>query len=200
MSEDLFLVQKRESFCQVVPFEVLNSNIQLICLLLEGMAIHALVLRTNYNTCLMKTLYPILEKIGCVNAAVSHTASQVLMDISEFTNYESVGDLLLINSDYLINAITLQFRHLVYGTAAPCVLAVILKLCNSDIMSIICDTIEDVFQALDEYQEEVAEEMLNVLKYFAIAVDKWYNSATDTTKCSKVSLFIFYMGYWDVQP
>lgn len=183
-AQHLSLVQK--SSYQVIPFEILNSNVQLICMLLEGLATHSFVLRTSYNVYLMRTLYPILEKIGSVNATISRSATQALLDISESTNYESVGDLLLINSDYLINAVTLQFRHFVYGTAAPCVLAVILKLCNSNIMPIICDAIDDVFQALDEYQEEVAEEMLNVLKYFAMAVDKWYNIKIQTQSTLKV--------------
>ena len=99
---------------------------------------------------------------------------QVLTDISRYCNYESVSDLILFNSDYLINSVALQFRHMMLGSGAPAVLSVILKLCDRDIMSVVCDATADVFRILDEYQEEIADSMLEVLKQFAMSVDRWF--------------------------
>ena len=157
-----------------LPFETINHNIQLICLLLEGFSTHSYILRTNYNIHLIKTLYPILEKVGSTNATINRTALQTLNNISTYCNYDSLSDLILFNSDYLINAVTLQFRHMMVDSAAPAVLSVILRLCDKDIMPIVCDSAADVFRLLDEYQEEIAIQMMEVLKQFAFAVDKWF--------------------------
>lgn len=159
-----------------ISFETLHNNIQIICLLLEGMGVCAEVLGTNFNVLLINTLYPVLEKIGSINAAVSETAMETLTDIVTFCNYENISDLILINADYLINSVTMQFRHLVHGSAAPAVLCVVLRFCSKDMMVIVADAVGDVFRVLDDYQDEVAEEMLNVLKCFAIAVNKWYTN------------------------
>ena len=146
----------------MLPFEKLHANIQLNCLLLEGFAIHAQILKTNYNIFFIQSLYPILEKIGSVNAAINRTALQVLTDMASHCNYESISDLVLFNSDYLINAVTLQFRNMISGSAAPAVLSVILKLCDKEIMPVVCDAVDDVFRNLDEYQEDVGDVMLEV--------------------------------------
>ena len=181
---------------QQLPFETLNSNIQLTCLLLEGIAIFSEVLKTNFNVLLIQALYPVLEKVGSTNASISQAALNTLINISRHCNYNDVEDLILVNSDYLINSITMQFRHLVYDSAAPAVLCVIIKFCNKDLVPIISDAIEDVFNALDNYQEEVAENMLNVLDCVAVAVNKWYNGdgqENEKTNCSQkqtVSEFI----------
>ena len=172
---EALLNQLEENQSQVtLTVETLNYNIQSICLLLEGFAVHAYVLQSSYNVYLIQTLYPILEKVGSSNASIHHTAMQVLTDISRYCNYESVSDLILFNSDYLINSVALQFRHMMLGTAAPAVLSVILKLCDRDIMSVVCDATADVFRILDEYQEEIADSMLEVLKQFAMSVDRWF--------------------------
>ena len=94
--------------------------------------------------------------------------------IQRYCNYESVSDLILINSDYLINSVTLQFRRIVLGSAAPAVLAVVLKLCDREIMPVVCDATADVFRLLDVYQEEIAGSMLEVLNQFAMSVDRWF--------------------------
>ena len=172
---EALLNQLEESQSQVtLPVEMLNYNVQSICLLLEGFAVHAYVLRSSYNVYLIQTLYSILEKVGSSNASIHRTAMHVLTDISRYCNYDSVSDLILFNSDYLINSVTLQFRHMMLGSAAPAVLSVILKLCDRDIMTVVCDATADVFRILDEYQEEIADSMLEVLKQFAIAVDRWF--------------------------
>eukprot|EP00111_Clytia_hemisphaerica_P003041 TCONS_00008636-protein len=164
-----------------LPFETINHNIQLICLLLEGFSTHSYILRTNYNIHLIKTLYPILEKVGSTNATINKTALRTLNNLSMYCNYDSLSDLILFNSDYLINAVTLQFRHMMIDSAAPAVLAVILRLCDKDIMPIVCDSAADVFRLLDEYQEEIAIQMLEVLKQFALAVNKWFCSEQNET-------------------
>jgi len=155
--------QQQSNNSIILPFETLHANIQLNCLLLEGFAIHAHIMKTNYNIFFMQSLYPILEKVGSVNASINRTALQVLTDMACYCNYESISDLVLFNSDYLINAVTMQFRHMVFGSAAPAVLSVILKLCDKEIMPIVCDAVDDVFRNLDEYQEDVGDAMLEVL-------------------------------------
>ncbi|XP_065649098.1 TELO2-interacting protein 1 homolog isoform X4 [Hydra vulgaris] len=160
-----------------ISFETLHQNIQLISALLEGISTFAKVMKTDFN--LINVLYPVLEKVGSTNATISRTALQTLHDIVKHCGYSSISDLILKNSDYLINSITLRFRRFARNSAATSVLCVILKYSNSDIMSLVADATGDVFRILDFYQEEAAYEMLNVLMHLSQAVDKWFNGVID---------------------
>ncbi|XP_065647166.1 TELO2-interacting protein 1 homolog isoform X7 [Hydra vulgaris] len=160
-----------------IPFETLHQNIQLISVLLEGISTFVKVMKTDFN--LINVLYPILEKVGSTNTTISRIAVQTLHDIVKHCGYSNISNLILKNSDYLINSITLRFRRFAKNSAAASVLCVILKYSNSDIMSLVADAADDVFRILDFYQEEAAYEMLNVLMHLSQAVDKWFNGVID---------------------
>jgi len=125
----------------------------------------------------MEVLYPLLEKVGSTNTNIHVSALETLHDITRNCGYENMFELIIINSDYLLNSITLEFRRLTTNSATSSVLCVILQYCTKDFLPIISDAIEDVFKVLDEYQDEVADDMLNVLKFLAMAVYKWYINA-----------------------
>ena len=165
----------------IIPFEILNSNIQLICILLEGIANCAQLLQSDFNDHLMNTLYPLIEQVGSTNAAVSSSAVETLNTIVRCCGYQDISDLIHRNSDYLLNSITLQLRRLSVGCSAPAVLCVVLRYCDEAMIEIVLDVIENIFFILDEYGEEVAPEMLLVLKHYNMAVDSCYNNTTHST-------------------
>ena len=171
-----------------MPVEMLNSNIQLICLILEGLSNMAKILKNDLSPYLIQVLYPVIEKVGSQNMRIHQTALKTLDTIAVACGFENITTLIMNNSDYLVNSITLEFRHLHVASTAPSVLCVILKFCTKEMLITIADIIEDVLTALDTYQDEVAAQMLNVLKYFAVAVSQCYDSGVSKTKGSKVGV------------
>lgn len=169
------------------PFEVLNSNIQLICILLEGVSNCAHVLKTEFNIWMIQVLYVLLEKVGFTNAAISLTAIETLNNLVRFCDYKDISHLIFTNSDYLLNSITLQFRRITYNSAAPAVLCVVLRFCDSSLIPIISDVIGEVFNVLDEYQEEVADDLLTVLKHYNMAVAECYAASEQSKGTLKTS-------------
>ena len=168
--------------------EMLNSNIQLICLILEGLLNMGKILKNNFSPYLIQVLYPVIEKVGSQKMRIHQTALKTLDTVAVICGFENITTLIMNNSDYLVNSITLEFRHLHVASTAPSVLCVILKFCTKEMLIIIADIIEDVLAALDTYQDEVATQMLNVLKYFAVAVSQCYDSSASKTIGSKVGI------------
>ena len=171
-----------------IPIEQINSNIQLICLMINGIAICSGI--RNFNVFLIKVMYPLLEKLGNENAQIANTSLNALSAISKncgrgsenhspdgilHSSYSgSIAGLISHNADYLVNSISMSFRHLTLLSSAPCVLSVMLTYSNRDILPLVADVIQDVFHYLDLYQEEVAFSLLKVLKSLAMAVQKWF--------------------------
>ena len=205
-----------------IPIEKINSNIQLICLMINGVSICSGI--KNFNVFLIRVLYPLMEKLGNENALIATAALNALSVISrncvdgavnsgtdsasgscnhvkEGTNsngiqgsvkrpYEGasswsnfgdgyIGELILNNADYLVNSISMSFRHLTLLSSAPCVLSVMLTYSNKDILPLVADVIQDVFNCLDLYQEEVAFPLMKVLKSLASAVHIWFGKEAD---------------------
>lgn len=185
LEEQLTLLRAGESREQLgywergLPIEQINSNIQLICLMIKGISICSGL--KNFGVSLIRVLYPILEKLGNENSMIAASALDALSVISRKCVGASKGtnpiaDLISHNSDYLINSISMSFRHLTLLSSAPCVLSVMLSYSNRDILPIVSDVIQDVFRCLDLYQEEVAFSLMKVLKSLVSAVYTWYGS------------------------
>ena len=187
-----------------ISFQELNSNIQLICLFLEGISSFAKYMRTNFSPLLINSLYKIIGKAGNENAAICRTAQQTIVDICSSCGYDSISDLIVFNSDYLVNSITLEFRHLMSDTSASDVLCVIFRHCTDDVLLLVSDVMEDVFTAMDRYQDEVAAPMLRVLRAANEAVIRWFvkesnaaattSNSTSTKERVKVGQFLFLDG------
>ena len=172
-----------------LPIEQINSNIQLICLMIKSISVSSGI--RNFNLFLIKVMYPLMEKLGNENALIANTALNALSVISRNCegavsasggyergmagrNAGSIAELISENSDYLINSISMSFRHLTLLSSAPCVLSVMLSYSNKDILPIVADVIQDVFRFLDLYQEEVAISLMKVLKSLALAMQAWF--------------------------
>ena len=172
-----------------LPIQQINSNIQLICLMIKGISISSGI--KDFKLFLIKVMYPLMEKLGNENALIANTALNALSVISRNCegavpgnggrergmvgrNSGSIAELISENSDYLINSISMSFRHLTLLSSAPCVLSVMLSYSNKDILPIVADVIQDVFRFLDLYQEEVAISLMKVLKSLALAMQAWF--------------------------
>ncbi|XP_056022184.1 TELO2-interacting protein 1 homolog [Ostrea edulis] len=154
-----------------------NRNILQICLYLEGIGSFATVLKDRYIPYLMKTIYPLLEKLGDETAYISSTAYLSLCDICHVCQYKSIGELVQRNADYLVNAISLRLRHFYENKKSPLVLKVMLQYSSCDILPLIDDTVQEILESLDDNYEQEAFLFLSVLYELVKAVNRWYKDS-----------------------
>lgn len=158
----------------VLPFEVLNSNVQLSCLLLEAIGVFSTVIASHFERNLMQVLYPVMAKLGNDNAAVSRSAYETLVKICQSCGYASVDELIARNADYLVNSISLDFKYVFMNCQAPCVLKVMIQYSNPGILSIIEDTLMDIFSVIDLYADELMYLLMKVLNVLVLMIKKWF--------------------------
>jgi len=158
----------------IISYQSLNSNILLTCLLLEGIGIFACSLKEHFNPLLIDTLYLMLAKLGDSNAAVSRSAYGTLVMISKSCGYSSVEDLITHNADYLVNSIAMDLKYVFVNEQAPHVLRVMLQYSNKGILTIIEDTICDVFNIMDLYPDQLIHSLMKVLHSLVYVLCQWF--------------------------
>uniref|UniRef100_A0A8C1NG35 TELO2 interacting protein 1 n=1 Tax=Cyprinus carpio TaxID=7962 RepID=A0A8C1NG35_CYPCA len=89
----------------------LSSNIWQICIQLDGIGGFALALGTDFCLVLMMTLYPVLEKARDESLLVSKAAFSTMCDLCKACNYSSPKELVIKNSDYLLNDVSLNLAR-----------------------------------------------------------------------------------------
>ncbi|XP_062361142.1 TELO2-interacting protein 1 homolog isoform X3 [Cinclus cinclus] len=155
-----------------VTARTMNSNIWQICIQLEGVGCFAAVLGKEFRLLLLSALYPVLEKAGDRTLLISETALGTLADISEACGYDSVQCLISENSDYLVNGISLNLRHLAYQPRASQVLDTMLRNSDASLLPLVEDVIQDVLSALDQSYNSQASTFLRVLHSVMTALDE----------------------------
>lgn len=129
---------------KVRSIEQINSNITLICLLLEGIERCSDVLGTDFQTELIEVLYPLLVKVDSQNGRVSRTALLALSGIARSCAVSSLPELLRQNADYIVDAVSLRLRHVTQYPEAPSVLGVVLRHGSADMLPVFHDVILEV--------------------------------------------------------
>ncbi|EDO32342.1 predicted protein, partial [Nematostella vectensis] len=157
-----------------LSFEELNSNILLECLILEGLGTFARILGKQFQDFLIDVLYLILEKLGSDNATISRAAYGTLILICQSIGSRSLEALIACNADYLVNSISLDFKYIFINGRAPRVLQVMIQYSNSDILSIIDDTLSDTFAVMDVYPDEFMLSLVKVLHALVCALSRWF--------------------------
>ncbi|NXO74150.1 TTI1 protein, partial [Phainopepla nitens] len=157
-----------------VTTRTMNSNIWQICIQLEGVGCFAAVLGKEFRLLLLSALYPVLEKAGDRTLLISETALGTLADVCEACGYGSVQCLIKENSDYLVNGISLNLRHLAYQPRASQVLDTMLRHSDASLLPLIEDVIQDVLSALDQSYNSQASTFLRVLHSVMTALVQWF--------------------------
>ncbi|XP_014799359.1 PREDICTED: TELO2-interacting protein 1 homolog [Calidris pugnax] len=160
-----------------VTTRTMNSNIWQICIQLEGVGCFAAVLRKEFRLLLLSALYPVLEKAGDKTLLISETALGTLVDICEACSYDSVQRLINENSDYLVNGISLNLRHLAHQPHASQVLDTMLRHSDASLLPLVEDVIQDVLSALDLSYNNQAFTFLRVLHSVMTALVQWFGSS-----------------------
>ncbi|XP_021765318.1 uncharacterized protein LOC110729837 isoform X2 [Chenopodium quinoa] len=97
--------------------------------LIEGIGIFNITLHEHFASSgfLCSSLYLLLENLMCSNSDVRHASDVVLRLISATSGCASVGHLVMLNSDYVIDSLCHQLRHLDLNPHVPNVLAAMLS-------------------------------------------------------------------------
>ncbi|KAL0157594.1 hypothetical protein M9458_045670, partial [Cirrhinus mrigala] len=127
----------------------LNSNIWQICIQLEGIGGFALALGIDFRLLLMTSLYPVLEKAGDESLLVSQAAFSAMCDLCKACDYSSPKELVIKNSDYLLNDVSLNLTRPSIHPHAPRVLAVMFTHSDASLLPLVADVVQDVLTALD---------------------------------------------------
>lgn len=175
--------------CQVTSFPALskpspticsmNSNIWQICIQLEGIGHFAYALGTDFRLLLMSALYPVLEKAGDQTLLISQAATSAMMDICHACGYDSLQHLINQNSDYLVNGISLNLRHLSLHPHTPKVLEVMLRNSDASLLPLVADVVQDVLATLDQFYDKRAASFVSVLHALLAALAQWFPDTGD---------------------
>ena len=150
----------------------MNSNIWQICIQLEGIGHFAHALGKDFRLLLMSALYPVLEKAGDQTLLISQTAIGTMADICQACGYNSLQHLINENSDYLVNGISLNLRHLSLHPHTPKVLEVMLQNSDASLLPLVADVVQDVLATLDQIYDKRAATFVSVLHALMAALGK----------------------------
>eukprot|EP00042_Codosiga_hollandica_P052359 m.662764 g.662764 ORF g.662764 m.662764 type:complete len:818 (-) comp58478_c0_seq7:67-2520(-) len=151
----------------------LYSNIILSSLVIEAVATIAFVLQRDFQRLIMHSIYQLLRLLGSHNAVVANTALFSLTTICNACAYDSPSELIQRNCDYLINAISLNLRHLELNGDAPRVLQVMVQYLDESSFPLLSDIINEVVQALDGYDQRQVPSLLSVLHTLSAKLSDW---------------------------
>ncbi|XP_058535536.1 TELO2-interacting protein 1 homolog isoform X1 [Ochotona princeps] len=184
--------------CQVTPSPALskpspticamNSNIWQICIQLEGIGQFAHALGKDFRLLLMSVLYPVLEKAGDQTLLISQAATSTMVDICHACGYESLQHLINHNSDYLVNGISLNLRHLTLHPHTPKVLEVMLRNSDASLLPLVADVVQDILTTLDQFYDKRAATFVSVLHALLAALAQWFPDTSDLEQFQKQSL------------
>jgi len=143
--------------------EVVRSlrTIQVLSLLVRS----ASILSTGFRPLLLHALYHLLSHLSSPVPAVSSAASSALAQIAFQTGYASAQNLVLDNSDYVINVVSQRLTSQRLDQAAPAVLISMIQLVGAEIVPLVHDIVDEIFDALDAFHgyEVLASTLLAVL-------------------------------------
>lgn len=112
-----------------VTVHFIRDNAMLHQVIIDGIGIFNLCLKSDFLSSgfLHSSLYVLLENLICSNFQIRRASDAVLHVIAATSGYPTVGHLVLANSDYVIDSICRQLRHLDLNPHVPSVLAAILS-------------------------------------------------------------------------
>ncbi|KAK4692273.1 TELO2-interacting protein 1, partial [Phenoliferia sp. Uapishka_3] len=138
----------------------------LISLSIRLLSTSSAILSSSFQPHLLRALYHVLSHLSPTSHPLlrSH-AQRALFLISQNTGYASPQNLVLANVDYVINSVSQRLSVTRLDPAAPLVLVEMIRLVGSEIVPMVQDLVEDVFEALDDFHgyEEVTVGLWAVL-------------------------------------
>lgn len=97
-----------------------------------------------------------------------------MVDICQACGYDSLRHLINQNSDYLVNGISLNLRHLSLYPQTPKVLEVMLQNSDASLLPLVADVVQDVLVTLDQFYDKRAASFVGVLHALLSALAQWF--------------------------
>jgi hypothetical protein len=143
-----------------------DTDVMLRCLLLEGIASIAVILGgTEFEVELVRVLYILLEHLGDQDSALIRDAAEVALEhVSFVCQYDTVGDLIQANYDYVIQQISQRIAFLSTNPKTPQVLWALIHVVGSPAVSMLEDSVTEIFEALDHWKDQEDEVCEGLLK------------------------------------
>ncbi|KAK4053518.1 hypothetical protein OIV83_001686 [Microbotryomycetes sp. JL201] len=129
-----------------------QQNTTLQCWALRVLSTTAAMLQQEFQPHLLRSLYHVLARMSpSTNVSLRGYAQASLSSIAESLSYASPRNLVLANVDYVVNSVSQRLSVGRLDPDAPLVLVEMIRLAGSDIVPMVQDLVEDVFEALDDY-------------------------------------------------
>ncbi|KAG0297674.1 TEL2-interacting protein 1 [Linnemannia gamsii] len=143
-----------------------NTDVMLRCSLLEGIASIAVILGgTEFEVELVRVLYILLEHLGDQDSALIRDAAEVALEHVTFVcQYDTVGDLIQANYDYVIQQISQRIAFLSTNPKTPQVLWALIHVVGSPAVTMLEDSVTEIFEALDHWKDQEDEVCEGLLK------------------------------------
>lgn len=153
------------SFCSDVFTEANSSSLSrgslkkeserysdaILCFSLQGMESVARYMGQDFKSELMDVLYPLVDFLGSPNVAVRQSAQKTIITVAQSCQYSSLRELLVDNSDYVIDTLSSKLNTLDFSPQGPLNLKTLIKLTGIKIIPYLDDVIESLFVILDNY-------------------------------------------------
>ncbi|KAI4147908.1 MAG: hypothetical protein LQ340_005314 [Diploschistes diacapsis] len=132
---------------------------------LEILALLAQNQREEFRATLVDSLYPMVRSLGSRNSVIRKSAMRGLVSVSEACGYIDVGDMIIENVDYLVNAVALRLNTFDLDPCAPQVLVVMIELSGSALIPCLDDILDSIFATLASYHgyHHLVESLFSVL-------------------------------------
>ncbi|XP_043474173.1 TELO2-interacting protein 1 homolog isoform X2 [Leptopilina heterotoma] len=153
-----------------VNLREVQSNLIQCCLLVEGLGNIAEILKKDYDQFLLKTLYIVLERTGSGHSLLRTVGLEALEKITK-SQYNTTGELLQKNVDYISYHVTLKLRQVKRNPGVLDVLGVVMEFSTMDFLPCLKEIVNDVLrQSNEKIQKDNTDSFLRVFYTFTKCV------------------------------
>jgi hypothetical protein len=126
-----------------------SQDWRLQALALEAVALQSHQLKEAFGPELVDCLYPIVQLLGSANPLLQRHAQSCLNYVAQQSSHLDVGDMIVKNVDYLVNAVGLRLSTFEISPQAPQVLIMMVRLAGGSLLPYLDDIVDNVFTALE---------------------------------------------------
>lgn len=123
----------------------------LTCFSLRSLSTSASILGAGFKPLLLHTLYPLLAALSHPADLVRTFAEVALAKVAYESGYASAQNMVLSNADYVVNCVSQRLTYHRLDQQAPLVLIAMIRLVGAEIVPLVHDIVDEVFDALDAF-------------------------------------------------
>ncbi|CCH46644.1 hypothetical protein BN7_6239 [Wickerhamomyces ciferrii] len=167
-----------------IPEFELSQELELVSsIAVDSVGIAAYHLREEFRFELVDYLYPVIDSLASPSETVRKHASNTSMIIADTLYRGSLYELILVNADYLVDAVSIRLSNAM-TTRATAILAVCVKIAGYKIIETFKDVLEIIFSLLDYYHgyDDLCIGFFMLFEIVADEINKKYLHDYDTQK------------------